>query len=40
MAAIPAAIANEALKKPENALKTTQNVINSPEAHIIAKASG
>ena len=40
VAAIPAAVASEALKKPENAVKTAGAVLNSPEAHIIAKAAG
>lgn len=35
-----AAAAGGVTKKPEEAVKTASNVVNSPEAHIIAKAVG
>lgn len=32
--------AADVLKKPAEVVKTTSNVVNSPEAHIVAKAAG
>ena len=31
---------NDVLKKPAEVLKTTGAIVNSPEAHIVAKAAG